>query len=557
MTILLNAPRLVKVYFIWVVILLVVNPSLFAQVFYYQNLRDTELRACEGNPDIERLVPKLARIYQTIDESPFGQLDSSICPGIINNRIDLSTIRPGMLFVEVVIPESERQWVPGNSLFHLIAPFHGQGIQYGTALLKIDHEEIQFDQSSSTWYEAISTQYFDDAFQCVRIENFEHASPNTLIFSILVENTTSSSPPIFVNYAALESVTFLDHRVLDISFSENEAFNGGFKGYLPYLVQTFEPNNLFGNYYITHPDIQDARRGVLFYFDLKAPPRLEKDTLTVLIGDEAMLYIHPYVTLRSDFIFLGSEDRHVVQFVQDGDFCIPPFVDLVVEEGVYYFQSGHLELSGQGACILLRKNSTLQIADHTNLDYGRGGVGMLGLSGASQLVLGKNAHLSIDNQLALIYEEDVDEMSKVVLKKGQSLSFGPNASIRDMNSPLQNLVLQVLMEGGILDIEHLDPISRQHIQLIYPSPSSSLKENIKVLQDPLLGRYYLEWIASQQFDSHCTIIDLHGRLIDQFVLPRGDGWQTHEFSLLNQVAGIFILVVESNNQIAYHKLLKF
>ena len=541
--------------FTWGFLHLGLTFMLSAQFIYVADLRDTEMRPCEVNPEVELLVPKFARIYQTLDDTPFGILDSSICPSVINRRIDMNSIRPGRLFVEINIPENARKLVPGNSLFAIYNPFN-HSTKLGSALLKIDHEEIILDRSTSTWYETLQNEPFSNEFDCVRIENFSQSIPNSFIYSIIVENTSASAPPIFFLFAGLEQLDFLDHEIWGILFTENYAFNGGFKGQLVDLVQTVQPNNYFGNYYISHPDIQQARRGITSYFDIKAPARLQKDTLTIEVSEYTSLFTHPYVTIRSDFINSNSGERHVVKLVQDSDMCIPPFVDLVVEEGVYHFKSGHLALSGQGSCILLRKNSKLQVADRTHFDYGRGGIGMLGLSGASQIALGKDALLTIDNQVALIYEEGINEMPSVTLNRGQSLLFGPNASIRDINSPLQNIVLKVFMNGGFLDVASLDPISRQHIQLVYPAPSSILQDNSKIYQDPQLGTYQLEWIANTQSDIRCTIVDLHGRSIDQFTLSKGEGWQVHEFNLFNQVAGIFILVVESNGQVAYHKLLK-
>ena len=516
-------------------------------------------------------------IYQTLGGAWDDPIDSSICTDIkqITSswrwEIDLETIDPTRpIFIRSTASIGQ---LSSNVLYGAIADFiPSEGITLNHAdtcangvctglIVQIEIPDSTGNGFAIREYKAVDpyvgysgyletcipTEYFDynvlkEFIIKIQLEEFS-LPPNAYIspFSGYLENVWN---PALIDFLTIPEWSFQDTSY-DVA-----------------LENTVEETSWSYNYVLRYGDESSYPNSSNLYY-VEAIPEVNAttpQTFNVSIGDYIAFTPQPFTAIRGGLVQGSDSLRHHVNLINNGgDFCLTTIIDLVIDNDVQYLHNaGNLYFAGKQSCMMFRKGSVLGIGDGATLHYGHNGQGILAMQHGSTIKFGENSRMVIDNMLWLQGLDEDGHINDITveLKPGNELIFGEFGNI--FSTPYSNghAKLRVLMNGGVLDDSKLSAEKLALIERIYPEPTAEFAKNLDLYPNPSYGEVTLKYIAAAAGEITARLLDLNGKLIQQFPLTVERGYNELPVNLPPISAGIYFFEVAQGQRVTTFKLIK-
>ncbi|WP_020537175.1 hypothetical protein [Lewinella cohaerens] len=454
------------------------------------------------------VLPTEWSVYQTLEGTWDGTLDSSRCLSFREMDgdwiLDLETLDSTLpLFFRYKMENQETQ-LPTNGMYRSVGNYwtDAQVILADTCadelcsgLLAIYTVPFSADSTVQRVVRELAGAY-KEVSGCWPTENLDSIYLQEYIMKFSFEEEDLSgltfkprqffSDPIYQGpwggYGQVWAFVFYEYMAI------------GETTYRGYLRETVFPDDEYYDYYYVQQD------GLGFpsfdhYTYVEAIPDFEADTvldLTIYFESEDELTFQPFTGVRGSLVDGSDTLRHNLTL----DYAIPNlcqvfFADLIVPDNTTYLMgSGAFEFANKRSCLMFQTGGTLAIKEEAVFDYGRSGIGVLGLARDGHLDLKQNSTMTIDSKVMLVaYTGSEREQAYAHLAPGSTLRFGPNANLsRTLGN---NMYLNVYMNGGTLDDSELSKEERQLIRRIYPQVALPVAGKATVAPNPSSGEIML------------------------------------------------------------------
>jgi hypothetical protein len=282
-----------------------------------------------------------------------------------------------------------------------------------------------------------------------------------------------------------------------LNISETEGSSFGESYLMTYTAPTYPDNNHL-SYLEAAPE----------------PNSAQQQEINLVVAEYQSLEIQPFTNFRGRLVEGSDSIRHLANLVNmGGDFCAN-FAEFVVSGGSEYRHGGgHITMQNPRFCMQFRTGSALRVLEGTSLHYGNDGAGILVLCPSTTIALERNASLEMDGLLNLIYcKEDLgDQQIYMDLPPGAKLVFTSNAHITNQYTLDQKVMLNVRMLGGTLDDSALDPADRALVHRVYPEPSISFRDNLRLFPNPFEETFNLSYLSKNDETLHLSWFNLSGQ----------------------------------------------
>lgn len=275
------------------------------------------------------------------------------------------------------------------------------------------------------------------------------------------------------------------------------------------------------------------------------PNSSQQQVVNLEVSEFQTLEIQPFTNFRGALVEGSDSLRHIANLVNmGGDLCVNIFDLIVSGGGEYRHGGGHITMHNPRSCMQFRTGSALRVLKGSTLNYGNEGAGMLVLCPSSTIALEPDAILVMDGLLNLTYcKEDLgDQQIYMDLPPGAKLVFTSNAHITNQYTLDQKVMLNVRMLGGTLDDSALNPADRALIRRLYPEPSSSFRDNLRIFPNPYQESFNLSYLSGNPEILHLSWVNLSGQIIftETFSAQTGmNEWQPG----LPGAPGIYLLTI--------------
>lgn len=518
--------------------------SLMAQNLYPPNFNflSASMKPCPFDSTHLLLQADDWLIYQTLDDTWNGVIDSTKCLGVKDTLgkliIELDQVdidKP--VFVKNMMNDTTKislfpDWIyesyasieTSDETFVNFSPNCENGFCTG-AILGIEIPDsagtsslikTHIDPSEST-----TDKYYNF---CLVTEGFDEIYLKEVVFKFKLLNSLSEGlwfrPQNVSLYGPDE---YYINRIDQDTFVYNYSYNSGDSSYNVGLFDIGMGEYPIGGNYIltyhdtTYPNIQD-----ISYLDLTP---FENDTfqttINIFVEYEQTLYPQPYTQFRGGLIEGNDSIRHQINIINNGgNFCFSETgIDVILEgRSNYIHQGGDIKFGAQTSCFLFKNGASFILADDTDFEYGKNGLGMLVLGQGGTIKLGKNSTLLINNRMVLVEDPSLfgevdNQQIYMELNEGSTLAFGEQAYLTNDFSIDRNMKLNIYMNGGILDDSKLSAKELEVINLIYPTPPEVFMENVKVFPNPTSGNLTFSMILENEDSVEIEVYDLAGRFI--------------------------------------------
>lgn len=291
-------------------------------------------------------------------------------------------------------------------------------------------------------------------------------------------------------------------------------------------------------------------------------PVVKRNTLDVTLYSG--VFLQPFVEIKGGVFDSLSNTRHklILRFI-DSNLCFQhQLIELVFNgDDEAHFNNTQVSHKSQRSCMMFEQNAKLVVEENGHFEFGTDGNGILAMKPGAKIVLEKNAKISIDGQLALL-----DYMSwikggtiDIHLKEGNELYFGKNATISNRVFENGSVMLNVYLEGGQLDLRHLDAQSRNLINVIdekEPLQMAPGFENARVYPNPSSGNFNIEFALEEPGEIIWQLSDIRGNQIEMGSLNGKEGFNQIALSFDVHRMGVYHLSFEYNGT-WYHEKVMF
>ena len=507
-------------------------------------------------------------IYQTLDNEWDGEVDSSICINVsqfgFSKGIELSQIDPTRaLFIRSEIFNNPVPSTP-NSLYNLYYDFgysqdlvlnHSDTCANGICSgLMLGFESPDFIPDQTTlrerWFGV--TNVTNNGWGpplCIATENFEYYNLKEIVFKFTFENDNLDEHFVKAINIYIENIN--DFDVLPPELTTSNSSNGVFNLYL----SNFYYDTMVPYYDTTYPSAQN-----ISYIDVSPEPNsTEQRTINLYSGWPALVF-QPFTAFRAGLVEGSDSVRHILNFINtSSDFC-SFIVDQPFDPGsIFEYHSGSFSFANNQGCLSFRPGSALVIADNAEMQYGNNGYGVLNMQPASTIKIGKNSTLQINNKLWMFGKPREGDPIQVYmeLNPGSTLIFGETARISNVNSRSADCKLNIYMNGGTLDIANLDDHSRSLVNLIYPTPSNNLSQNITVSPNPFLDYLEIKIITDSAENIELEWYTANGQWLKSSKETTEKGVNFLQLDVADFNPGIYFLTIKNSSGKTVEKLMKF
>jgi hypothetical protein len=555
-----------------------------------------ETRPCPFDPTVLVSQPKGWLIYQTIDGTWDGPVDSSRCLSAVVSPFASQLIRVDLLpadfskpiFVRAKLADFPQVDVPENRLYNMDNTFlvpHYMGWKSGSdcpqgictgmvAGLAIPTPDFS-DPTGATRFQTALTDppvppmpptasIYGFSGACVPSEYFAGTQfLRELILKFTLEYDSASTEPPYLDIA---QPTWGDNQSFnDISFLQpfkvKTWHEAGGQFYIP-LDSVVAPGPFWGGTAVaaygasTYPSAADE-----YYIEAEPEPNTpDPKTINLQANWAHTLVFQPFVQLRGGLVAGGDSVRHTVNLVNNGaSFCLN-FVDLIFEGGDRYIHNGgDLDMNNSFSCMQFRRGSALRVGTGQTLHYGSNGSGMLALCSGGSLELEPGASLMVDCILNLseCNNDLPPQQIYMDLLPGTRLAFTENARLTNRFSLGQQMKLNVRMLGGTLDDALLTPEDRAVINRIWPAPAPDFSENVSLAPNPFSENVGVQLNAAAAGLVRLRLTDVGGRVIFDQTEPAAEGINEWELPApVGLAAGAYFFIAEMSGQRATRLLVK-
>ena len=554
---------------------LIFSVGLNAQILNssYQNIVNID---CPFNDAVSIDQPEDWIVYQTLDNTWNGQIDSSMCINVVENsfgiRISLMEFdykRP--LFLRNQLSAPYPVLAPHNWVLQNIA---GITTSEGQELLKTDADcengictgiiaEVSIPNEDGTdltprYHFGGLDEYWAYEFNnCIVTERFVNENYLTN-YALKITVDTTLVPPsnefdVVLTYNQINPLYYLGYVAEDLAVPE--AFWNG----TTYDVSIFQiiPGGygLWGNNLVLYGEDDYPNEDNLHFWEVF--PEVQPDeqrTINLTISEyENSTYFQPFVQFRGALVAGSDSVRHELNLINMGAFCIN-LIEVIFEQNTnFVHQSGKIDLSGDAACMQFRDDAALVIADDATLEFGKTGAGILALRTGGTIELGQNSHLIINNELRMWpYQPKSDAIEDrevfMELNPGSTLEFGELASLTAPFPDRGPIHLNIYMNGGTLIEDKLSPEERKLINKIYPTVSNDIYENMQLFPNPVKEYGNIKYLAAEIENVEFHLIDASGRYIQSWNEVAAPGVNHWEFSVEDLASGVYYLELQSDVQ---------
>ena len=549
--------------------------SLFAQDPPNHQFNQVETIPCPFDPSqtVETYVNWL--LYQTIDNTWSGVMDSSICISYgengPNEGIDLSTVDINRsIFIRSKMNDDTKRQLNKNALYTVAG-----NIRINTGWVEefiggVDCPDgfctgliigIEIPDSSGTgtnmrWY----IDYLENndggyhAGMCISSEYFEENYLKEFIFKVTLPNGIPLNRKVkpfwcgltgVQNYLEIKSIIAPETTFVDTSYE------------VPIETIAEGSNPWGGNFLLRYADTTSYPSSENQYY-IEGKPEINSTSPKVinLLIDYQTIVPQPYTSIRGGLVEGSDSIRHTVNLINEGgDLCLGMPIDFVFENGSRYIhRNGKVNFHGLSGCMMFKDQSILKVDDGATLNYGSNGKGILALRPGSTIEIGNGSTLHIDNLLwlqGIPNDENSNLQIYMRLNHGSTLSFGEDASITNVLSKNENTKLNIYMDGGELIDGNLTSSDKLLINKIYPEPSIRFIDNIKIYPNPVTDILSLEYIASENEEVELKILDIKNILIGKETYKASKGNNTFQYNVSAIPVGVYIAHFRTGkNQIA-------
>lgn len=503
---------------------------------------DMQQQSCPYDSTVNIVKPVHWEVYQTLDNSWNGTIDSTRCLGFRETMsgdwtLDLATTDPNKaLFFryqanEEILPNSvyiheasflteadiqqegecADEFCSGLIIDYLVYDAFRDSMIHRQHLPPIIHER-----------DVNSTCFVTDNVELIMLANY--------ILKFTFSNDTWSNETFTPFNFSTEKHYFEPQAITALPFpdwswtsdSTLEAWINNLRDIndaSSYLIQqrtdTFPDENHF-TYVEAFPD-----------FPIDRPLQLY-----VRIELASQLLRQPFTALRGGLVDGSDSIRHHLfvstEWLTEG--CDPLPMELPIPGSTtYLFKGGTLEFGGPQGCLMLFDGGAIAIEAEVDFTYGPRGVGLLGLGKDALISLAENSSMLIDNEVVLASANQGDNPQAYVdLMPGSKLVFGPHSKLRRYHTD-SGMFLNIRMLGGTIDDSALSVEERSLIRRVYPFVSLSHTITAKVAPNPIQAQNQLFVATKSEVPLPYQLLSMDGLVIAEGVAtplgPQRFAWQ--------------------------------
>lgn len=405
---------------------------------------DLTERTCPYDTTVTGLFPTTFEVFQTLDDTYEGIIDSSWCPlfvlfGTFKIVLDMENYdfsRP--LFVRLRLSE-----------------------EFDSSMEPYTDYSINRTRSFS-WLNTVSKlhlryQAVDDLTQDTIYRNFEFDSPtysnSTCLFSerFPIQRVTEigetlwlsprgENPPriYFIGLGSSQPFFLESQRSKADSILFTEANIGADGVYRASPSDVVNPNSNNDIHYYFAPQFEDRIPGPGDIRYLEANVGSDPDTVVQLqlnFADFNDIALPPYTGLAGAKVAGQDSLRHELTISFDDFYEGPCEMYLSVDRPILQntfleFGDGEVAFSEDAACFVLESGSGLSVRNGKNFNYGRNGQGLLAAKQESNITIAPGATFTFYNTLRLLHPISFPEGGMhVYLQEGSTLRFGEMANV--------------------------------------------------------------------------------------------------------------------------------
>lgn len=524
-------------------------------------------------------------IYQTLDDTWAGTMDSTQCIGVKNisgtmvielSQIDIS--KP--VFVKSLMNDSTKVPMLANTIYEGSAAMETSddtfvnfspncangfctGVIFGIEIPDSTGTSTNIRTYSDIAQDGTDLNYYD---YCIVTENFpDKVFLKEVIYKFKLLNSSAANLWFRPSYSNL---TGHDYGISLIAQDTTvDGFNLLDSTYNIYLNEISTTSSFYSdNFILVYHDSTYPSPEYLSYLDL-APFDNDtfQSTINLFVDFFQVLHPQPFVQFRGGLVEGSDSIRHHFNLINnDGGLCFGyGLIEFTFSDGNNYIHNGgDIFFGGPSACFQFKNNSALIVGDETYLEYGKNGMGMLVLATGGTIKIGKNSTLFVNNTMAL-YEQPqfygvVDNQQIYMeLNKGSNLVFGEKAKLTNKFSIDKNMKLNIYMNGGILDDSKLSPEERAVINLIYPTPPEFFKENVKVFPNPTSDFLIFSMILENENSVEIEAYDLAGRFVFSQTKNGQKGNNDFQIQVNDLSEGVYFFRIKTDLGEAIEKVMVF
>ncbi|MCB0641469.1 MAG: T9SS type A sorting domain-containing protein [Phaeodactylibacter sp.] len=541
-----------------------------------QNFNDFATISCPFDEAITIDQPVDWILYQTLDNTWNGPIDSSICVqvndigfgvGVPSSSFDYH--RPLFCRSQLAVPYpilDQHNWVYENTIFistdgggNLLKTTNDceNAICTGIITEILVPNEDGSGLNARPYYGELRENYADLFVNCLPTERFigENYIGN-YVLKITVDTTVAGTDfEVYLQYNDFNPLYYITPIAEDLSVPE-WAWNGA--TYEITVPEIYGIGGFFNNFLVLYGEDDYPSEDFLHFREVT--PEVNPDeqrTINLAISHyDGGTHFQPFVTFRGGLVAGSDTLRHTLNLINMGPMCLN-FLEVIFQQNTnFVYRSGEIEMTGPMACMQFRNNAALVVDDNATLVYGKKGTGVLGLRTGGTIRLGHNSHLLINNELRMwAYEpksgrpEDRDIYME--LNPGSTLEFGELASLTDPYPGRGPMHLNIYMNGGTLIDEQLSPEERQLIRKIYPTISNDIAQNISVQPNPVQDMLQLEYLCGVEEKVQLRLYDEAGRPVREWVQQADKGLNRWTMEVRELPRGIYILNIQAEHQGRY------
>ncbi|MCB0705397.1 MAG: T9SS type A sorting domain-containing protein [Saprospiraceae bacterium] len=555
--------------------LLCLNLPLSAQ--WSGNFSELELIPCYGDSGTMISQPVNWTIYQTLENTWNGTIDSSICINvdIVSTKLMLAMDQidtSRSVFIRYKFYESNKVLLNPNAIYLLQIWSGTTGMSLNSTadcpgeLCSGAITGIQFMNEDSTGFNMryhSNVALNGDYTGCVTTEPFEENWLREFIYKITPNQISAPLNEAIFSLGGLYLQEDYDQNQIQTCLIPEWLFNGTSYEVPLYQISTYSG---WGTNYLAlngaWPD-QYPSSANQYFIDAELIQNIDTPaTININIDYYESLSYQLFTQFRGGLVDGSDSIRHIVNLVQDGgNICMESWIDVLFQKNrKFIYKGGQLDLNGRTACMQFRKGGALEVASGSTLYYGQDGFGILLLRTGGTIILSEGSHLRINNTLKLkSFEPNLSNLASnqitMDLPPDSKLSFGEHAKVMAQPGEEDFMRLNINMLGGEIDLSNLDATSRSYINLIYPTPGQDASANLKISPNPSTGELNIQWIGS--FDETITLqlFDIQGRLYWEEKRPCTKGLNIIDLILPELANGLYIVKLDSPGQgMSTHKL---
>ncbi len=533
---------------------------------------------CPFDNSQEILTADFWSIYQTQNDQWDGPVDSTQCIEVyedgfnINfalNQIDLD--KP--IFVRSKLEEVDPRLLNNDFLYNGNFSFVvDDGIEINLnndcendlcsgLLVSIEIPNESGTGVSQREYRKSVSESFNNNYQasfCYATEKFDSPILKEYILKITLD-PESTGEWIQLRSAFNEGFDeYSTYKITDLEIPDFYYVDTSYVYSLINLAGIFEATNFLVMYAdTTYPSTQNPS-----YVDITPTPNVPtQEFIDIIVEDFQTLVFQPFAFLRGGLIEGSDSLRHHYNLINNGaEICMYTLIEFVFSgSNGYMHQGGNIDFHGTTSCFMFRHGGELRVAENAYLQYGDGGEGILALGERSRVNLETGSSLVIDNKVMLIdVVDNFEQEIKVDLQPGSLLAFGLNASIRRAAGEDGNQMLNVYMNGGILDDHKLSEEERSMINRIYPESSRDFypEESIFIYPNPVQSALTYRYDSEFEEFVGVEVLNAKGQIVYKSKHAMVEGINDIVFDFRSPIQGVYILRLETAKGVRSAKFIK-